>query len=75
MAMARKDRTLRWNPQKHGVHDPTLPRWTVDDVAFDMDDLLVSDNEESDSDSSMDSSSESDMERDFKVNWEIEAQM
>jgi hypothetical protein len=49
-----------------------LPCWTVDDVAFEMDDLLVSDNEESDSDSSMDSGS--DTERDFEVDLEIEAQ-
>lgn len=31
-----------------GAHDPTLPRWTIDDVAFEMDNILVSDNEECD---------------------------
>ena len=42
----------------------------VDDVAFEMDDVLISDNEESESDSSMDSGS--DTERDFAVDSEIE---
>ena len=55
---------------EHGVHDPTLPCWTVGDVAFEMDDVLISDNEESESDSSMDSGS--DTERDFAVDSEIE---
>ena len=57
---------------EHGVHDPTLPRWTVDDVAFEMDCVLVSDDEESDS--SMDSSSGSETDRDFEDDSEFEAQ-
>ena len=33
---------------EYGAHDPTLPRWTIDDVACEMDNILVSDNEECD---------------------------
>ena len=54
---------------EHGVHDPALPCWTVDNVSFEMDNILVSDEE---SESSMDS--DSDTEHDFKDNLDSEAQ-
>jgi hypothetical protein len=60
---------------EHGVHDPTLPRWTVDYVAFEMDNVLVSDNEESDSSSDSESDNQSDsglVESDFEDDSEAE---
>jgi hypothetical protein len=48
-----------------------LRRWAIDDVVFEMDNVLVSDNDKSDTDSSMDSGSLADTGMTSMLTWKL----